>query len=75
MRSLIQSSFMCEVSGNQTNTILILVFIISFFLFKMIGNKSTTNSSTEDPLMKFRRAEEYFRKHQSDNEEFFNTSE
>lgn len=65
-----QSSFMCDFNENKMNTLVVIVFLFSFILFKVIShiNDKTTD---EQKSYKMKKAEKYFNKHLQENEEFF----
>ena len=63
-----EENILCEVHSYETNTIVIAVLLISFFLFKMISKYSCTDEERE---IKRKRAEQYLNTFQRENEEFF----
>jgi hypothetical protein len=60
---------LCLIHNIHANTILIAVFLISFFLFRIISNKNSC--SIEEKEIKRKRAEQYLNRYQRENEEFF----
>ena len=67
--SLKQSSFMCTINDRDMNNILIVVFMLSFLLFKFIFNKK--NISPEEEQRKDKKVKKYLSKYQKENEDFF----
>ncbi len=67
--NLNEGNIICQVENIQTNTILIAILLISFFLFRIISNKNSC--SDEERELKRKRAEQYLNTYQRENEEFF----
>lgn len=67
--SVINNSFMCHKIDSNQNIVMIIVFLLSFLLFKFILNrpKLTAEEKSRRQIQK----EHYFRIYQSENEEFF----
>jgi hypothetical protein len=69
MNSAEQRSFMCTFNEGQMNFLMVMVFMMSFLLFKYFSNtKSHTN---EEIIRKSRRVEKYLNKYKQENEDFF----
>ena len=69
MNSVEQSSFMCTFNEGQMNILMVMVFMMSFLLFRYFSNtKSQTN---EEIARKSRRVEKYLNKYKQENEDFF----
>jgi len=64
-----EGNIICQVHNIQSNTILIAVLVLSFFLFRIISNKNSC--SLEEKEIKRKRAEQYLNRYQRENEEFF----
>jgi hypothetical protein len=71
--NLNQSSFLCNVNEAQMNTLLVAVFLISYFLFKFISNKHSPSQAELE--RRRRKAEKYLNKYKAENEEFFMPTE
>ena len=70
--TLTQRSFMCNVNDAQMNTILVIVFLISFLLFKFMTSRNSL--SKEEKERKSKKVEKYLNKYKQENEDFFMTS-
>jgi len=69
MNSVEQRSFMCTFNEGQMNILMVMVFMMSFLLFRYFSNtKSQTN---EEITRKSRRVEKYLNKYKQENEDFF----
>ncbi len=70
--SLSQSS-LCQINENIANIAIVIVFLISFFIFRYIANKSDKRTE-EEKWERKKQGEEYFNKHMRETSEFFNSS-
>ena len=68
--SLSQSS-LCVINENTANIVVVLVFLFSFIIFKMISILKD-GKTNEEKIERKKQAEEYFNTHLRDNKEFFN---
>ena len=69
MSNLQTTSLLCNLNEVQTNTILVVIFIISFFFFRHISNKSPISDETKK--MKIQKAKKYLERHQEEDAAFF----
>jgi len=67
--SLNEGNIICQVQNIHTNTIIVAIFLISFFLFRIYSNK--TNYSDEEKEIKNKNAEKFLLAFKRENEEFF----
>jgi phosphotransferase system glucose/maltose/N-acetylglucosamine-specific IIC component len=66
---LFQSS-LCQINENVSNATIVIVFIISFFIFRFIANKNDKRME-EEKQERIKQAEEYFNSHLAETSEFF----
>jgi hypothetical protein len=66
---LFQSS-LCQINENVANAAIVIVFLISFFIFRYIANKND-KITEEEKKERMKQAEEYFNRHLSETSEFF----
>jgi hypothetical protein len=62
---------LCQINENVANVAIVIVFLLSFFIFKYIANRSDKRTD-EEKRERMKEAEEYFNKHMRETSEFFN---
>jgi hypothetical protein len=61
----------CEINENFAKVTTIIVFVLSFILFRYLSNRKDSITKQEK-IERMKQAEEYFNKHLSEISEFFN---
>jgi hypothetical protein len=62
---------LCQINENVANVAIVVVFLLSFFVFKYIAKRSDKRTE-EEKRERIKEAEEYFNRHLRETSEFFN---